>query len=260
MGAGASAGTVEAIKGASADELAKAIGELSPENLAKLKAAVAKKVLIISTSADKMGEHATGVWAEEVCGPYWVFKDAACEVQICSIAGGKIPVDAASMVGDFVTSSVTRFKEKLDVNPMDGTKALADVDCTTFDIVFFAGGHGTCVDFPTDAVGAVASKALAAGKVVGAVCHGVCALVNAKTDGGDPVVKGKNLVCFTDVEEGQVGLTDKVPFLLEAKIKELGATTKNGDPWSDTAVADGKLVTGQNPQSSCSAAKLCLSA
>jgi putative intracellular protease/amidase len=63
---------------------------------------------------------------------------------------------------------------------------------------------------------------------------------------------------FTDVEEGQVGLTDKVPFLLETRMKELGAVVQNKDPWSDNAVRDGNLVTGQNPQSSVSVAKLCL--
>ena len=52
----------------------------------------------------------------------------------------------------------------------------------------------------------------------------------------------------------------QVPFLLEAKMKELGAVFESGDPWSSTAVADGKLVTGQNPQSSVQCAKLALEA
>merc|ERR1719399_901579 len=129
--------------------------------------------------------------------------------------------------------------------PLKGTKKLGDMDCLSFDIVFFAGGHGTCVDFPTDAVGEVVAKVLGAGKVCAAVCHGPMALVNAKTAGGEPIVKGKKIACFTDVEEGQVGLTEKVPFLLEAKMKELGATVETVDPWGDKAVADGKLVTGQ---------------
>merc|ERR1719395_445999 len=120
--------------------------------------------------------------------------------------------------------------------PLKNTKKLADCDVKGFDIIFFAGGHGTCVDFPTDSVGEVVSKTLAAGKVLAAVCHGPMCLVNAKTEGGDPIVKGKTIACFTDVEEGQVGLTEKVPFLLEAKMKELGATVDSADPWSDKAV------------------------
>ena len=58
----------------------------------------------------------------------------------------------------------------------------------------------------------------------------------------------------------QVGLTETVPFLLEAKMKELGCDYVPGEPWSETAVRDGKLCTGQNPQSSVKTAKLCLEA
>merc|ERR1712146_378362 len=60
--------------------------------------------------------------------------------------------------------------------------------------------------------------------------------------------KGKKATCFSDKEEGMFGLTEKVPFLLEAKLKELGAELDIADPWSDKAVCDGKLVTGQNPR------------
>lgn len=48
----------------------------------------------------------------------------------------------------------------------------------------------------------------------------------------------------------QAGLTDAVPFLLEVKLKELNAEFSSGDPWSPFAVVDGRMVTGQNPQSS----------
>lgn len=48
----------------------------------------------------------------------------------------------------------------------------------------------------------------------------------------------------------QVGLTDKVPFLLEKKLIELGAEFSKADPWNPHAVVDGRIVTGQNPMSS----------
>ena len=41
-----------------------------------------------------------------------------------------------------------------------------------------------------------------------------------------------------------------MPFLLEAKLKELGAEFSKGDPFTPFAVVDGRVVTGQNPMSS----------
>lgn len=34
----------------------------------------------------------TGLFVEEMAGPYYVFRDAGYDVQITSIAGGKIPL------------------------------------------------------------------------------------------------------------------------------------------------------------------------
>lgn len=47
-----------------------------------------------------------------------------------------------------------------------------------------------------------------------------------------------------------------VPFMLETKLKELGGKYESADDWNSKVCVDGKLVTGQNPQSSeaCAAA------
>eukprot|EP00418_Pyrodinium_bahamense_P068014 CAMPEP_0179076188 /NCGR_PEP_ID=MMETSP0796-20121207/33975_1 /TAXON_ID=73915 /ORGANISM="Pyrodinium bahamense, Strain pbaha01" /LENGTH=277 /DNA_ID=CAMNT_0020773439 /DNA_START=84 /DNA_END=917 /DNA_ORIENTATION=- len=275
MGTGASAGLAAATKAATDADLKATLAALSEEERQKLVAALSqvakkeegeqgsaekkKKALIVATSAKEMGDHKTGAWSEEICGPYFVFKDAGYDVTIGSIAGGDVPIDEGSLSDQFKTENDKKMIDDEGSKPLKETPALKDLDVASFDIVFFAGGHGTCVDFPTDEVGEAVAKALAAGKVVGAVCHGPMALVKAKTADGEPTVKGKKISCFSDAEEGQVGLTEKVPFLLEAKMKELGAEVEIGDAWSDTSVKDGKLVTGQNPQSSVSCAKLALS-
>ncbi|CAK0894189.1 unnamed protein product, partial [Prorocentrum cordatum] len=220
-----------------------------------------KRVLIVATSADKLEDKTTGVWSEECTGPYYHFVDNGCAVVICSIAGGDIPVDPGSLADGFKTDNDRRMEEE-GWAPMRGTPKLEDQDVDAFDIVFFSGGHGTCVDFPTSEVAAVVQTAMEKGKIVAAVCHGPMALVEATVRGEgesvQPLVQGKKVACFTDKEEEMVGLTSQVPFLLESKLKDLGATVMTGDPWTDQAVRDGNLVTGQNPQSSVSCAKLCL--
>ncbi|WP_353476180.1 hypothetical protein PVT71_24815 (plasmid) [Salipiger sp. H15] len=52
-----------------------------------------------------------------------------------------------------------------------------------------------------------------------------------------------------------MGLVYVVPFLPETKLRKLGAEFESVGDWQAHAVADGRLVTGQNPASSSAAAK-----
>jgi len=55
-----------------------------------------------------------------------------------------------------------------------------------------------------------------------------------------------------------VKLTKIVPFLLEDKLKELGANYTSKGNWEAYTQQDGLLITGQNPASSDGVAKLLL--
>ena len=52
-----------------------------------------------------------------------------------------------------------------------------------------------------------------------------------------------------------VGLTTVVPFLVEDALKANGGKYSKAADWADYAVADGNLITGQNPASSESTAR-----
>jgi putative intracellular protease/amidase len=71
---------------------------------------------------------------------------------------------------------------------------------------------------------------------------------------GTPLVAGRTVTSFTNDEETEAGFTEKMPFLLESRLKELGANFVEQPNWSNHVQVDGKLITGQNPQSSESAA------
>eukprot|EP00903_Cladosiphon_okamuranus_P008908 g8527.t1 len=211
------------------------------------------KVLIVVSSANMMGEKETGYWLEEAAAPYCVFSDAGFEVDIASPQGGTPPCDPGSKAENFLTDHTRRFDADAAAQAkLAATAKLSDVDTSAYSAVFFAGGHGTCVDFSSNPdVNGTMEKVYAAGGVISAVCHGPTAFVGAKAaDGTTALVSGKKMTGFTDAEEAQVGLSDKVPFLLEAKLVELGAEFSKADPWNPYAVVDGRVVTGQNPMSS----------
>ena len=99
-------------------------------------------------------------------------------------------------------------------------------------------------------VAAVMERTWAQGGLLGAVCHGPAALVGLRNEDGTPLVQNQTLTCFTNEEEQEVGLDEVMPFLLATRLEELGAKLDLADKFVSHAVADGRLITGQNPQSS----------
>ncbi|WP_262013322.1 type 1 glutamine amidotransferase domain-containing protein [Micromonospora sp. Mcm103] len=203
------------------------------------------RALIALTSHSELGRtgRSTGYYVGEAAEPWEVFRSAGYDVDLVSVAGGEPPVDGRdendSTQNDFLaTAGVT-----------DTPKA-ADVDPAGYDVILFAGGHGTMWDFPDDPdLARIARSVYERGGVVAAVCHGPSALVNLTLTDGSRLIVGKRVAGFTNSEEAAVGLTDEVPFLLADKLGEAGAQHVPAPDFTEHVVVDGRLVTGQNPQS-----------
>ncbi|HEY6544636.1 MAG TPA: type 1 glutamine amidotransferase domain-containing protein, partial [Dokdonella sp.] len=135
----------------------------------------------------------------------------------------------------------------------------AEVAGHAFDAVFYPGGHGPLWDLADDTISQhLIEHAYAAGKPVGAVCHGLAALRDARGPFGLPLVRGKHVTGFSDSEEAAVGLADDVPFSVEQMLKEHGGLYSSNPDFEPHVVTDGGLVTGQNPASSTEAANALL--
>jgi len=221
------------------------------------------KILLILTSQSTMGPGGapTGVWFEELATPYYAFADAGVQVDIASMEGGKIPIDPHSLKPEGKNpASVERFlKDKAAMAKITNAKAIKGLDTSGYAAVFLPGGHGTMWDMPNNAVlSGLLSKAWAGGKVIATVCHGPAGLVGVKDESGKPLVAGRRVSAFTDAEEKAAGLDRTVPFLLESRLRELGARIETGPNFQPFALHDGNLVTGQNPASSEAVARLTL--
>ncbi len=213
------------------------------------------KILILTTSHDKMGDtgHATGSWVEEVAAPYYILTDAGIGVTIASIAGGKVPFDPNSLKGDAVAGApAQRFlKDEAVQKALADTPAISTLNPDDYDGIFLPGGHGVMWDLPKNAdLAHLLAKYDAAGKLIAAVCHGPAGLLGAKRADGQTLLKGRKVTGFTNAEEGAVGLTEVVPFLLEDELRTHGALFDGAASFTPHAVQDGHLITGQNPMSS----------
>lgn len=217
------------------------------------------KILMVLTSHDRLGDtgYKTGFWLEELAAPYYVFKDAGADLVLASPKGGSPPLDPKSDAPDAQTAATVRFNEDADaLSALAATHRLKDVVEGDFDAVFYPGGHGPMWDLAEDADSIrLVEQAFSAGKPVAAVCHGPAVFRHARGALGEPLVKDKRVTGFSNEEETAVGLADVVPFSLEDELKKHGARYERGVAWRSYVVADGRLVTGQNPASSAAAAE-----
>lgn len=219
-------------------------------------------ILMVLTSHSQLGKSgkATGLWLEELAAPYYAFKDARVGVTLASPAGGKSPVDPNSEATDSQTDATRRFLTDGEaMQALAQTHKLSEIDPAGFDAVFYPGGHGPLWDLADDPDSLHLVETLyAQGKPVGAVCHGVAALRDARGPFGLPLVRGKAVTGFSNSEEHAAGLAEVVPFLVEDMLKTIGGTYSKAADRQSHVVTSGNLVTGQNPASSAAAAKAVL--
>ena len=217
------------------------------------------KILMVLTSHDQLGDtgRKTGFWLEELAAPYYVFKDAGAEIVLASPKGGRPPLDPKSSEPASQTDATRRFEADADaLSALANTTRLEAVTHGVFDAVFYPGGHGPLWDLAEDPVSiTLIETTLGAGKPVALVCHAPGVLRHAKAPSGTPLVQDKSVTGFTNTEEEAVGLTQVVPFLVEDELRRNGGRFSKAEDWVPYVVADGLLITGQNPASSGPAAE-----
>jgi putative intracellular protease/amidase/sugar lactone lactonase YvrE len=217
------------------------------------------KVLIVTTSHNSFegaNPHPTGVWMEEFALPYLELLSNSIEMTIASPKGGEMPIDPRSLP---TPEQAQAWQSAIAASKR--TVKLSEVKSTEFDGIFLPGGHGPMFDLPNNLdLQQLLREFYEAGKIVAAVCHGPAGLVGATLSDGTPLVKDKVLTSYTDSEEIAAKLDKEVPFVLEQRLRELGAVFIAHENKADHVERDGKLITGQNPNSSASIARALVTA
>lgn len=219
-----------------------------------------KTALLVLTSHTELGNtgRGTGFYYDEMAAPYWALTDLGFDVTLASVAGGEGQPDPKTLVApDARPPMVARFMDdQAAMEKLSDTIAATSVDPLAYQCVFLPGGHGAMWDFDTETIGQIITRAWANGAVIGAVCHGPAGLLQAKAEDGQPLVAGRRVNSFTDAETQQIELVGVEPFLLETRLRELGGLFECSENFTSHAVRDGRLITGQNPQSTVAVCQL----
>ena len=222
-----------------------------------------KKALIIATNQAELNKHgktggkATGAFASEITAAYYDFIDASMQVDIASIKGGKIPIEPQSLSYFLKTSEDKRFLQDPELKgKVKNSKKITDIDFTTYDIIFLAGGWGAAYDLGySDELGQKISDAYYTNKtIIGGVCHGPLGLIRAKDKDGNSLIARRRMTAVTDKQIKQLFIT-ATPQHPEAELRKAGVLFESQSKLIDmfathTVVDDEKrFVTGQNQNS-----------
>src|SRR3984893_2739261 len=154
-------------------------------------------VLIVVSAADGWtlndgSRHPTGYWGEELAEPHRIFAAAGWDITLATPGGVAPTVDGLSLglagglpaktraVADYL-----RLREAALAHP----KALADIDPSDYDVVFYPGGHGPMEDLAVDAdSGQILTAVLDSGRPLALLCHAAAGPPAAGAEDGERAV------------------------------------------------------------------------
>lgn len=219
-----------------------------------------KRILHVVTNVAHYDDpsHPTGLWLSELAHAWKVFEDRGFRQAIVSPRGGPSPLEPRSLkfpTYDRITRAWHRDSARMAL--LKATPSPAQADPADYDAIYLTGGHAVMYDFPdSEGLQRITRDMWEQGKIVSSVCHGYCGLLNTRLSDGTLLVAGRRVTGFAWQEEVLAGVGRRVPYSAEAEMRKRGALYEKAMlPFAPYAIADGRLVTGQNPGSATKTAE-----
>lgn len=209
-----------------------------------------KKILIFVTNHETLGEtsEANGTYASELTHALWEFQRSGLDYDIASILGGAAPLYGNDDADDDAHKAIINNDDFQ--NKLAHTLVAENLSSEDYSAVFYPGGFGLLSDLATNAeVANISAKVYEQGGVIGAVCHGPAGLLPIRLSDGTALLAEKSVTGFTREEEIAAQTIEKIPFLLEESLTLSAGKFSKVQPWQPHIIADGRLITGQNPTS-----------
>ncbi len=216
-------------------------------------------ILFVVSNADQYGS--TGIAASnhfaELVLPYDVLIKQGYTIDFVSPDGGAVPL------GYFDTSDplIKSYLYDCDfMNKLATTATPLEIDPSKYAAIYYGGGGSAMFGVANnEAINNVATHIYEKNNgIVSAVCHGSYGLSNILLSNGQYLVSGKKVNGFPDLFENT-----EASYFSSFEDSVQGALTKRGalfsfseEGWDGYYMADGRLITGQDPSSAAKVAEL----
>lgn len=212
-------------------------------------------LLVVSGYGADDGKTRPGFEMDELTQAWAVFIDNGFEVDIASPSGGAVVADRFDPGKPYNSRFLADPEAAAE---LASTRSLANLGSGKYAAVFVIGGKGAMFDLPISVpLKTLLAETYLSGGVIGAVCHGPAVFMNIALEGGTPLLEGRAVTGFSNEEEALFGKgwAPSFPVLLENGLRGSGAVFSEAPMMLTHVVADGRLVTGQNPYSTAAAAE-----
>ena len=196
-----------------------------------------------------MGEgKPAGCYIPELVYPYWVMMREGIEVDF-TCPGKKGPALTGTDLKD--PAQVRLLSDSGVMGRITGASEPKRIDAEKYQAIFYTGGHGGLYDFPDNrSLIQIAETIHAHGGIVAAMCHGPAGLINLRNTDGELLIANKQVTGYSRAEEIFYNTLLDIPFVLEDRLKEIGASYSCYGINQGYVQRDGRVITGQNPMSS----------
>lgn len=213
------------------------------------------KILVVMTNHTTYPTQTdkTGLWFTELTHFYDVAEAAGYDMDFVSPQGGAVPLDERSLKSIYLDRAAkAHLADPQFMQRLKTTLAPNKIEPKHYKAIYYTGGHGTMWDFPNNKeLKNISEKIYQQGGIVSAVCHGVGGLLPLQDEQGKPLIAGKTVTGFANIEETLSGIKSQVPFSLQNGLIDRGAKYKRAFlPFNSYVIKDNRIITGQNPQSS----------
>ena len=206
----------------------------------------------------------TGADVKELAYIYHFLRQQTSSTSNVTVAAPEstsIPFDPTSRKASENDPIVKEFLQDTSAMQLfENPQTLDRINASEYSCVIFPGGPGCMFDLANTSTASALSKIVTTvydknEGTVAAIGHGLAALINVSphatstSSQRESWLKNRSVTCNTTEEEKDMQLDKALPFLLEQKLKEIGAKFQKGDKFQSYVVVDERLITGQNRNS-----------
>lgn len=221
------------------------------------------RILFIVSNQDTYGSsdiNAANHFAEIVFA-YEVFKTSGYAIDFVSPKGGAIPIGYLNTSDAMEKQYLYNFEF---MSLLKNTRKPEEITSSEYLAVYYGGGGAAMYGVPeNETIQKIAMAVYEKNNgIVSAICHGTAGIVNLKTSDGKYLYDGKKVNGFPDLFENMdAAYYKQFPFSIEQTITKRGGFFKYSEEgWDNFHIAEGRLITGQDPTAAASVAEKVVSA